>query len=207
MEDQWLSWAKRLHAIASTGLHYAQGDYDRERYQEVAAIAGEMLAALAAIPIPGPGKLDADFGFGYATPKVDVRGAVFRGDAILLVRELSDGLWTLPGGFADVGVSPSENVVKEVWEEASLTVTAKVLYSVRHKARHEYKPDVLDLYKLFFLCERLDDADPKPGLETADARFFGRDEIPPLSRGRTLEQDIEAAFAVRDNPRSVTFFD
>ena len=104
-------------------------------------------------------------------------------------------------------MSPSENVVKEVWEEASVKVTAKTLYGVRHKARHEYKPDVLDLYKFFFLCERLDDADPKPGLETADARFFARNEIPPLSRGRTLEKDIDAAFAVRDNPQSVTCFD
>jgi ADP-ribose pyrophosphatase YjhB (NUDIX family) len=207
MEGQWLSWVKRLHAIASTGLHYSQGDYDRERFQEVATIAGDMLAALAATPIPGFEKLDADFGFGYATPKVDVRGAVFRDDNILLVRERSDGLWTLPGGFADVGVSPSENVIKEIWEEASLNVTATTLYAVRHKARHEYSPDVLDLYKFFFLCERVDDAEPKPGLETADARFFGRNEIPPLSRGRTLEKDIAAAFAVRDNPQSATRFD
>ena len=207
MEGQWLSWVKRLHAIASTGLHYSQGDYDRERYQEVATIAGDMLAALAASPIPGLENLDADFGFGYATPKVDVRGAVFRGNGILLVRELSDGLWTLPGGFADVGLSPGENVVKEIWEEASVKVTAKILYGVRHKARHEYSPDVLDLYKLFFLCECVDDAEPKAGLETAEARFFGRNEIPPLSRGRTLEKDIAEAFAVRDNPQGVTYFD
>lgn len=207
MEGQWLSLVKRLHAIASTGLHYGQGDYDRERYQEIATIARGMLAALADGPMPGLENLDADFGFGYATPKVDVRGAVFRGDSILLVRELSDDRWTLPGGFADVGLSPSENVVKEIWEEASVKVTAKSLYGVRHKARHEYSPDVLDLYKLFFLCERVDDAEPKPGLETVEARFVARNEMPPLSRGRTLEKDIAAAFAVRDNPQCVAYFD
>ncbi|MDE2294121.1 MAG: NUDIX hydrolase [Gammaproteobacteria bacterium] len=201
MEDRWLAWAKRLHAIASTGLHYAEGPYDRERYAEAAAIASEMLAALADVPPRRIRELVPDFARGYATPLVEVRAAIVdRGTRILLVREASDGRWTLPGGFADVGRSPRENVVKEVLEEASIRVDARTLYAVRYKARHRYDADTRDFYKLFFLCERLDDAAPRPGAETTDAGFFAEDSIPPLSTGRTLPEDVAAAFARARDP-------
>jgi hypothetical protein len=103
MEDQWLKWAKRLQAIASTGLHFSKEDFDRERYREVATIAHSMLASLGNIPVERIEGLLSDFAKGYATPKIDVRGAVIDDEKVLLVREKSDGLWTLPGGFADVG--------------------------------------------------------------------------------------------------------
>ncbi len=207
MEDRWLAWAKRLHAIASTGLHYAEGPYDRERYAETATIASEMLAALADVPPRRILDLVPDFARGYATPLVEVRGAIVdHGNRILLVREASDGRWTLPGGFADVGRSPRENIVKEVLEEASIHVEARTLYAVRHKARHRYDADTRDFYKLFFLCERLDDAAPRPGAETTDAAFFAADAIPPLSTGRTLPEDVAAALArARDPSRPIEF--
>lgn len=207
MEDLWLAWAKRLQAIASTGMHFAKSPYDRERYAEIAAIAHEMLAALADVPPSRIHELVPEFAKGYATPLVEVRGAVFDEDRILLVREASDGLWTLPGGFADVGKSPRENVVKEIWEEASLRVEATALYEVRHKAKHAYDPDTRDFYKLFFFCERLDERAPQPGHETTDAGYFAADRIPPLSRGRTLEKDIEAAFAFKADPEKLCRFD
>lgn len=207
MEDQWLTWAKRLQGIASTGLNYCREPYDRERYDEVAAIARDMLAALGGVPPRRIEGLVPDFARGYATPKVEVRGAVFEGDRILLVREVSDGLWTLPGGFADVGKSPGENVVKEVWEEARLRVRATRLYSLRHKAKHGYDPDARDFYKIYFLCERLDDARPAPGAETAEVGFFPADALPPLSRGRTLETDIHAAFGCRNDVHAPPQFD
>src|SRR5215471_19075679 len=153
MEDQWLTWAKRLQAIASTGLHFSKDDFDRQRYRDVAAIAQSMLASLGNIPIERIEGLLSDFAKGYATPKIDVRGAVIEDGKILLVREKSDGCWTLPGGFADVGRSAAENVVKEMQEEAGIAVSARGLYAVRHKAKRPYDPDARDFYKLFFLCE------------------------------------------------------
>jgi len=207
MEDIWLTWAKRLQGIASTGLHFARERYDRERYAEVAEIANEMLSSLANVPVGRIEGLVSDFAKGYATPKVDVRGAVFDDEKILLVQERSDGLWTLPGGYADVGMSASENVVKEIWEEASLRVRVIALYGIRHKAKHGYAQDVRDFYKLFFLCEQTDHLEPKPGLETADAGFFALDELPPLSRGRVLEKDIVAALAFKADPQRLVLFD
>ena len=207
MESPWLSYAKRLQAIASTGLHFAQNEFDRERYGEVASIANAILAELGNVPVERIAGLVSDFASGYATPKVDVRGAVIENGQILLVREKSDGRWTLPGGFAEVGRSPAENIEKEVREEAGLIVSARSLYSVRHKRRHPYDQDVRDFYKLFFLCERTDTAEPSAGLETSEARFFLPDGLPELSKGRVVASDIEAAFAFHDGSKMVTSFD
>jgi ADP-ribose pyrophosphatase YjhB (NUDIX family) len=194
MEDRWLTLAKRLQAIASTGCHFAQDPFDQERYQQVAAIANEMLANIGSTPIVRIQALVSEFAMGYATPKVDVRGAIVRDDKVLMVRERADGLWTLPGGYADVGLSPRENVIKEVREETGLHVEVAGMYAVRHKAKHEYDPDARDFYKMFFICQPLDDADPQPsGVETTEVGFFGLHELPPLSRGRVIEKDIVAA--------------
>lgn len=207
MESEWLTHAKRLQAIASTGLHFTKDEHDRERFAEVAEIANAMLAALGGVPVERIAGLVSDFAKGYATPKVDVRGALIEDDRILLVRERSDGRWTLPGGFADVGLSAAQNVEKEMLEEAGLAVAARALYGVRHKAKRPYEPDARDFYKLFFLCERTGGADPCAGAETCDARFFPRDALPELSLARVLESDIHAAFAFRAGERSTALFD
>jgi ADP-ribose pyrophosphatase YjhB (NUDIX family) len=207
MESQWLARAKRLQAIASTGLHFCDDPFDRERYEEVAQIANAMLAELGAVPISRIEGLVSDFAKGYATPKIDVRGVLIEEDRILLVREKSDGLWTVPGGFADVGKSAAENVCKELFEEAGLRVMARRPFSIRHKAKHAYDPDPRDFYKIFFLCERLDDRPPCAGAEVSDARFFARDEIPALSRGRVIESDLDAAFMFHQDPLRPALFD
>jgi ADP-ribose pyrophosphatase YjhB (NUDIX family) len=207
MEPQWLTFAKQLQAIASTGLHFSRDQFDRERFQEVGSIASEMLASLADVPVDRIEGLVSEYARGYATPKVDVRGALIENDAILLVREQSDGLWTLPGGFADVGLSPARNVEKEMFEEAGLTVSATRLYGVRHKAASEYSPDVRDFYKMFFLCGRSDNAEAQAGMETTEARFFRSSDLPPLSRGRTIERDIAAAFAFAGDAERPALFD
>lgn len=207
MENTWLAQAKRLQALASTGLHFCTNDYDREILDEVAEIAHSMLAQLGNVPLERITGLVTDFAQRYSTPMVDVRGAVIEGDRILLVRESTDGCWALPGGFADIGLSAAENVVKEIHEEAGLTVTARALYSVTHKAKGLYRPDVRDFYKLYFLCDRVDLKAPAAGFETTEVGFFRLDELPPLSRGRTIESDLEAAFAFHRGETTHTLFD
>lgn len=207
MEDKWLSFAKRLQSIASTGRHFAQEDYDNERYEEIEQIANQMMAEIGSVPINRIQNLVHDHTTGYATPKIDVRGAVIENDQILLVKERCDGLWTLPGGYADVGISAGDNVVKEIWEEASIRVDAKLLYSVRHKARHDYDPDVRDFYKFFFLCESIGTPLPEPGPETTDVGFFSLSNLPHLSTGRVIRSDIEAAFKSKQAAAGLSDFD
>lgn len=207
MEDAWLSRAKRLHAIASTGVHFTESDFDRERYAEIAEIATQMLADLGKRPIEQLQDLFPEFGRSYATPMVDVRAAILRGDRILLVKEKFDGLWTLPGGYADVGLSAGKNAVKEVREESGLDVTVNRLIGVFHKAKHAYRQDPRDFYKFYFLCEESSGQEPAIGPETTDVDFFTLPSLPPLSLGRSIKQHIELAFEFRDNPEQPVVFD
>lgn len=207
MEDIWVKYAKRLHALSSTGISYATDEFDKERYQEIQQISVEMMSLIGEVPIQRINELVSKSSIGYVTPKIDVRGAVFRDSKLLLVQEKSDGLWTLPGGFADVGKSAAENVVNEIREEAGIDTTATSLYSIRHKSKGAYDPDVRDFYKLFFICEDIGNHEIAPGSEITDARLFEQDEIPPLSTGRILEEDIELAWQFKTQVASPAMFD
>lgn len=207
MESHWLTHAKRLQAIASTGLHFCKDVHDRERYQEIADIAHGMLAQLGNVPLERITDLVSDFAQRYSTPMVEVRGALIEDGKILLVREQHEGLWALPGGYADVGLSASENVIKEIHEEAGLEVSVRALYGVRHKAKGPYKADHRDFYKLYFLCERQGTQAPLAGSEATEAGFFALDQLPPLSQGRTVERDIREAFDFHQGRTTQVMFD
>ncbi|QTD55818.1 NUDIX hydrolase [Parasphingorhabdus cellanae] len=203
MEDQWLRWAKRLEALSTTGQHFTKDAFDHERYSEMQGIARSMLSALGNVPLSRIDNLVSSSANGYVTPKVDVRGAIIRKGEILLVKEKADGLWTLPGGFADIGLSPSENILKEIEEEAGIVAEVVGLYSVRHKAKQAYEPDLRDFYKLFFLCQQVNDDVPAASGETSAAGYFDQDNLPPLSEGRVIKSDIDAAFDYAENQLSV----
>ncbi len=207
MEDTWLTRAKRLLALAETGQHFTKDPFDRERYDEIAGIARAMLADLGRVPLSRIEGLISGHAGGYATPSIDIRGAVIRDGRILLVRERSDGKWAMPGGFADIGSSPAENIEREVWEEAGLRVRARSLYALRHKARHPYPADARDFYKLFFLCDENGVQIPRPGSETSETAFFTLDALPELSSTRNIQADISAAFRAHTSGHAQTFFD
>jgi len=195
---RWVDWVRRLQGIAQNGLTFALSDYDTERYTAVREIAAEMLAASTGAPVPVMRDLlggDA----GYATPKVDVRGVMFREDRILLVRERSDGCWTLPGGWADIGSSPVENVVREIREEAGFEARAVRLLAVLDRGKHPHPPLPFHVYKLFILCE-ITGGQATPSPETAAVSFFGESELPELSLGRVTAAQIRRMFEHLRNP-------
>src|SRR3984893_9614223 len=180
-EPQWLSIARELRALAQTGLTFTADRFDRQRYERVRELAGAMLGL-------GTG---ADYGAilgvlladkGYATPKVDVRGSAFVDGRVLLVREISDGKWTLPGGWADVNQTAAECVVREIAEESGFEARAVKLAAV-HDYRKRQPPRHIDsIYKMFFICE-LTGGSARPSDETSEVAFFYPRELPPLSLG------------------------
>ena len=199
-----LEYAKQIAALAKTGSFYASNHYDAERYRQLLDIAAAMLAGAAGAEA-GAVKLVLDADDGYITPKVDVRGAVFRDDKILLVREAVDGLWTLPGGWADVGDSPSQAVEREIREESGYEAKAiKLLAAQDRKLRHP--PSVNEVYKLAFLCE-LTGGKAKASAETTAVDWFGENEIPPLSLGRVTAGQIKRWFQHWRAPGLPTDFD
>jgi ADP-ribose pyrophosphatase YjhB (NUDIX family) len=206
-KHQWLEWAQQIQAIAQNGLTYSQNEFDIERYHQLRAIAAQIMVA--------------DFNFeyshilkefnsqvGYATPKVDIRAAVFDADRILLVKEKADGCWALPGGWADVGVSPSECAVKEVYEESGYHVRVVKLLGVydRNHPRHDYPPLVEHVYKLFFHCELIGGM-PTTSIETTEIAFFGEREIPNLSLTRIVPSQINRMFEHYRDRKMPTDFD
>ncbi|MEF3306391.1 NUDIX hydrolase [Paenibacillus sp. GYB003] len=197
-DTRWLEWAQRIQAIAQTGLAYTRNEYDIERYEELREISIRIMQEHTGAPYPVIKELFASES-GYPTPKVDVRGVVFEDGKILLVREKSDGKWTLPGGWADIGYTPKEVAAKEIREEAGLIVRAVKLLAVLDKKCHPHPPEPYYIYKLFILCERTGGA-LEAGLETSDAAYFGEHELPELSLNRTTESQIRLMFDYLRNP-------
>jgi ADP-ribose pyrophosphatase YjhB (NUDIX family) len=202
-----LDWAQRLQAIAQTGLAYEeQTEYDRYRYEQVRGIAAEMLAR-------GDGHAEAELvrvfasQMGHATPKLDVRGVVFRDEEILLVRERADRRWTLPGGWADVGEGPSDAVTREVQEESGYRTRAVKLLALYDRDQHGHPPHPWHAWKAVLLCERLGEEQRPLGPETLAVDFFPRDRLPELSLSRVTPRQIARFFEHREHPEWPADFD
>jgi ADP-ribose pyrophosphatase YjhB (NUDIX family) len=189
MNDRRLEIARRLHALARTGLHFCHEEYDRQRYEEIEGLTIELLAG------PSPDDRESLRALwanenGYVTPKVEVRGATFDAQGrVLLVRERVDGLWTLPGGWADVNESPSQSVVKEIEQESGYLARAVKLAALYDRNRHGHGPTLFHSWKAFFLCE-IDGGQPRTSYETDAVDWFALDALPPMSIGRSTPLQV-----------------
>jgi ADP-ribose pyrophosphatase YjhB (NUDIX family) len=196
----WIALSRELKSIAEAGLRYCESEFDRERYQRLHELSSLPIAASA-----------PDFmwphEFGYATPKVDVRAAVVdENRRILLVQEASSGLWTLPGGWADLNASPAQNAAKEVCEEAGIEVEAVKLIACWDKDLQGHPRQPEHVYKLVFLC-RQTGGELGTSHETTDAGFFGPDNLPPLCPHRAARHYLDLAWAHAADPSLPTEFD
>lgn len=205
MASSWVVWVQKLRAIAQVGLTYSESPYDRERYQQIREIAAEIAATQTDTDldiIQGLFEDNPD----YPTPKVDIRGAVFEDDKILLIKESANALWALPGGWADIGDSPAEAVEREVREESGIVAKATKLAAVYDRNRHAHEPYPTHIYKLFFLCEMMG-GDLKPGHDILDAGWFALDNLPTLSTNRVTEYQIRRMYEHNQNQMLRTDFD
>jgi ADP-ribose pyrophosphatase YjhB (NUDIX family) len=204
-EPSWLVVGRELRAIAQIGLTFSRDPFDRRRFERIRELAAAVIAN-------GSGEEEAKvldlfrLDAGYATPKVDVRGAAFRDGQVLMVREVSDGGWTLPGGWADVNQTAAECVVREIAEESGFQARAVKLAAI-HDYRKRHPPRHIDsIYKMFFLCE-LTGGSASPSDETSEVAFFSRRELPALSLGRTTAEQIELMFHHAEHPELPADFD
>lgn len=203
---QWLAWGRRLQAIAQSGLAYCRDPFDIERYNQIRDVAAEMMTTGAQLPADAPiANLFAEQA-GYATPKVDVRVAAFHTGKILLVRELSDNCWTLPGGWADVGEAPSVAASREAREESGYEVHITKVAAVYDRDLQGHPPFAFHSYKIFFVGEVIGGT-AQSSHETADAQFFADHQLPPLSLSRITSRQIGHMFEHFRNPALPTSFD
>ncbi len=191
---RWLEWAREIQALAQIGNQYAENHWQSQRYDRLTEIAAEIVSDHSSLSLDF---VVQDFKSqpGYATPKVDVRGAAFRDGKLLMVKEIMDGGWTMPGGWADVGDTPIEAVEREVWEESGFKVKARKLIGVYDANRVE-PMQLFHAIKLVYLCEIVS-GEATLSDETSAVEFFGEGEIPqPLSGERTRPRHIRDVFAV-----------
>jgi len=205
LDPQWLQWTKILQSIAQNGLTFAQDPFDRERYSQLQRVAAEIISAYSGAALAHV--LDLfQREEGYATPKVDVRAAVFRNDEILMVLEREDGRWSLPGGWADVGETPAEVAVREVLEESGYRTRAVRLLAIYDRDRRGHPPLPFHVYKIFLQCDLLD-MNPKPNADGGDAAFFPEGKLPELSLTRVTQAEIARMFEHLHDPLLPADFD
>jgi len=197
---------QRIKSIADVGLLYAQDNYDRERYHELQdivhnfhkALSGTDLQTIRNFYIPAKD---------YPTAKVDIRGFLLSPDhKVLLVKESADQKWSLPGGWADIGYSPSEVIVKEFKEETGLDVRPEKLLAVFDKKMHPHPSQPHYVYKIAFLCKALS-TELKKGFDVLDVRYFDMQNLPELSGDRILASQLELLYKQALSPGSAPYFD
>lgn len=200
-----LDWARKVRAIAQNGLLFTKDSFDRERYEKLQALTDSLVADELGLPLDDIKALWM-YEPGYITPKVDVRGAVFRDDRIMLVRERSDGKWSLPGGWVDINDSPSGAIEREIFEESGFRSRAVKLAALFDRQRHSHPPSMYHIYKLLFLCE-LTSGEATVSHETDAVEFFPLSALPELSPGRITRGQIERMFDHQRNRALPTDFD
>ena len=208
-ESDLLRWAEALSGIARTGLGFTESLYERERFEEVLAVAADIRHA-AGIDVDREALVTewmASVGSGvpgYVTPKVAI-GAVVGNDRgeLLLVQRADSGIWLYPTGWADVGYSPAEIAVKEVSEETGISCEVERLLAVFDGLRLGFTR--IPLYSVVFLCRATGgEVTPHP-LETADVGWFGRDALPEPLAG--FDQWGEMAFGAIAGDTGPAWFD
>ena len=200
-----LDLSRRLLALSQTGLHFTAEEYDRERYREIGDIATRLLelqSNVAADAVRQAWFVED----GYATPKVDVRGAIFRDNRVLLVRERVDGRWTVPGGWADVNDSPSSAILKEIEQESGFTARVLKLAAIYDRNKRNHPAYLFHSWKLFFVCE-ITGGEARTSYETTGVEFFPLDALPELSTGRSNAEQIRRMHQHYLDPNLPTEFD
>ncbi len=202
--DKLTEYAAELQSLAQAGLFYGKDVYDRERYTRIRDIAAEIMAMKTELPLDAVKELFCS-DYGYQTPKVDTRAAIFRDNKILLVHE-KNGTWSLPGGWCEFNMSPAENAVKEAREESGKNVKVKSVIAVQNRDTHNKPQYAYGVVKIFYLCEDLG-GEFRENSETTEAQFFAPDCLPRLAEEKCNAEQILMCFRAMSSENWVTLFD
>jgi len=200
-----LTLIKRLKSISDIGMLYTQNEYDKERYSEILEISYQLLHKLTGIETASLKNLYRE-NKDYPTAKVDIRGLITRDNKILLVKERADNKWALPGGWADIGFSPKEIIVKECKEETGLDVIPERLLAVFDKKFHPHPPQPFYVYKMVFYCKVISTI-VNIGFDVLDVQYFDADDLPELSEDRILKSQLKLVFQKASATGMDTYFD
>lgn len=193
MNNELMRDIGRLKSIADLGLLYHNNEFDKERYEELREISLRLLSTFSSNSVEELNEL-LPVAKEYPTAKVDIRGLVLDTDnKILLVKESTDSRWSLPGGWADVGFSPKETIIKEIKEETGLDAEVMELLAVFDKNKHDHPPEPHYVFKMVFYCKALSTTLQK-GFDVLDIGYFDIHDLPELSTNRILKTQLELVY-------------
>ena len=195
--SDFVKYLQRMIAITDTGLTFTKDPFDRERYEDLRSLLSEMLNQGLDIDSEEVTEVLKPT-FAYATPLMDVRAWIVEDEKICLVRGQGENDWALPGGFGEVGYSPTENILKEIEEETGFTAKAERLLAVFDTNRFQLQSK--QYAKFVFECKLLD-GQFQENQEIADLQFFAIDQLPNLSEKRITKEQIEILWQVYQGKR------
>lgn len=203
--QQIKQWSKELKALAQNGLAYSKDPFDQERFHQLYSTAMSMASHVSTFSDDEVRKL-LPIEVGYTTPKIAVRGVVWSQGKVLLVKESADGRWCLPGGWCDIDLTPSENIVKEIEEEAGIVTRAVRLLAFYDQTKNNPSVTMQHIYTVYFLCEEIS-GEFKMNTETSAAAFFDPEDLPELSIERMSHDQLRRALHISLDSHTPPYFD
>jgi len=195
--SDFAKYLQRMIALTDTGLTFTKDPFDRERYEDLRSLLSEMLNQVSDLDADEVAELLKPTS-AYATPLMDVRAWIVEDEKICLVRGQGENDWALPGGFGEVGYSPTENILKEIEEETGFEAKVERLLAVFDTNRFQLQSK--QYAKFVFECKLLDGQFQK-NQEIADLQFFAIDQLPNLSEKRITKEQIEILWQVYQGQR------
>ncbi|MDR0573090.1 MAG: NUDIX hydrolase N-terminal domain-containing protein [Tannerella sp.] len=204
--NELVTIAQRIRAMSQTALTYSTNDYEIDRSKEFIEISDRIISIVS-----GAKEDDIRANYQpvkeYITPKADIRAVIFNDEnELLLVKEKADGKWALPGGWSDVGYTPTEVVVKEAKEETGFDVRVVRLLAVLDKRCYNHPASPFYVYMFCFQCE-ITGGNDELTFDILDRGFFALNKLPPLSLDRILPEQIELLDKLRRDPNSTVHCD
>ena len=195
--SDFAKYLQRMIALTDTGLTFTKDPFDRERYEDLRSLLSEMLNQVSDLDADEVAELLKPTS-AYATPLMDVRAWIVEDEKICLVRGQGENDWALPGGFGEVGYSPTENILKEIEEETGFEAKVERLLAVFDTNRFQLQSK--QYAKFVFECKLLD-GQFQENREIAELQFFAIDQLPVLSEKRITKEQMEIIWQVYKGQR------
>ena len=195
--SDFVKYLQRMIALTDTGLTFTKDPFDRERYEDLRSLLGEMLNQALDLDAEEVAEVLKPTS-AYATPLMDVRAWIVEDEKVCLVRGQGEDSWALPGGFGEVGYSPTDNILKEIEEETGSEAKVERLLAVFDTNRFQLQSK--QYAKFVFECKLLA-GQFQENQEIADLQFFAIDQLPNLSEKRITKEQIEILWQVYQGKR------
>lgn len=194
--------ADELRGIANEGRYFTKDPYDQARYAKLLNLSARLIGLLEQ---RDPEEILPHFDdlLYHLTPLSGAEFVAFQDGKLLLIKRHDNGLWAIPGGAMDMGETPAETAVRELWEEVQVRGKVTQFLGLFDSRLWGSRIKVQLLHHLFL--GEIEEGTPQTTAEATEVGFFGEDELPPLSPGHA--ERIPLIFKLHRGELPIPFFD